>query len=62
MTAHSKLLTLPQEPFYRPLGIFLKHHRENLFEKFRQIRRLPTKKQNEENANEYELSKIAAEP
>ena len=30
---------VPSEPFYRPQSVFLQHHRDNVFETFRQIRR-----------------------
>lgn len=36
---NGKKMFVPKEPFYRPQPIFLKHHRENIFETFRQIRR-----------------------
>ena len=58
---NGKKIFVPQEPFYRPLNKFLKHHRENVFDKFRQIRKLPTKKIKEVSPNDYELfpSKVA---
>ena len=34
---------VPTEPFYRPQSQFLRHHREKVFETFRQIRRLGAK-------------------
>lgn len=58
---NGKEIFVPKEPFYRPLKIFLKHHRENVFDKFRQIRRLSTGKQNEVRPDEYELFPKAAE-
>jgi hypothetical protein len=58
---NGKKIFVPKEPFYRPLKIFLKHHRENVFDKFRQIRKLSTKSRNEVAPNEYELLTIAAE-
>lgn len=36
---NGKKMFVPIEPFYRPQQVFLQHHRENVFEKFRQIRR-----------------------
>jgi hypothetical protein len=36
---NGKKMYVPKEPFYRPQQVFLQHHRENVFEKFRQIRR-----------------------
>ncbi len=36
---NGKKIFIPSEPFYRPQSIFLQHHRENVFETFRQIRR-----------------------
>lgn len=36
---NGKPLFVPQEPFFRPNPIFLKHHREHVFETFRQIRK-----------------------
>lgn len=58
---NGKKIFVPKEPFYRPLNIFLKHHRENVFDKFRQIRKLSTKKQNEVRPSENDLFTIAAE-
>ena len=34
-----KKIYVPSEPFYRPQSVFLQHHRKNVFETFRQIRR-----------------------
>ena len=36
---NGKKMYVPSEPFYRPQPVFLQHHRENVFETFRQIRR-----------------------
>ena len=36
---NGKPLYVPQEPFFRPNPLFLKHHREHVFETFRQIRK-----------------------
>lgn len=36
---NGKPLFVPQEPFFRPNPLFLKHHREHVFETFRQIRK-----------------------
>ena len=36
---NGKKMFVPSIPFYRPQPIFLKHHRDNVFETFRQIRR-----------------------
>ena len=36
---NGKSLFVPEEPFFRPNPIFLKHHREHVFETFKQIRR-----------------------
>lgn len=58
---NGKEIFVPQEPFFRPLNIFLKHHRENVFDKFRQIRKMSTKTQKEENKGEYDLFPEAAE-
>ena len=59
---NGKKIFIPKEQFYRPLHIFLKHHRENVFEKFRQIRKLTTKKTNKDNYKEYNPLLIVAEP
>ncbi len=37
---NGKKIFVPIEPFYRPNLIYLKHHRENVFNTFRQIRRM----------------------
>lgn len=37
---NGKKIYIPTEPFYRPQPQFLRHHRENVFNTFRQIRRL----------------------
>lgn len=58
---NGKKIFVPKEPFYRPLSIFLKHHRENVFDKFRQIRKLTPKKQNETKPIENDLFTMAAE-
>lgn len=36
---NGKKMYVPSEPFYRPQPVFLQHHRDNVFETFRQIRR-----------------------
>ena len=36
---NGKSLFVPQEPFFRPNPLFLKHHREHVFETFKQIRK-----------------------
>ena len=36
---NGKKMYVPSEPFYRPQSVFLQHHREHVFETFRQIRR-----------------------
>lgn len=36
---NGKQIYVPEEPFYRPQPVFLRHHREKVFETFRQIRR-----------------------
>ena len=51
---NGKKIFVPKEPFYRPLNVFLKHHRENVFDKFRQIRKMTTK-QPKDDAQEFEL-------
>lgn len=58
---NGKEIFIPQEPFFRPLNVFLKHHRENVFDKFRQIRKISSKPKNEEHPQEYELFPKAAE-
>ena len=58
---NGKKIFVPKEPFYRPLSVFLKHHRENVFEKFRQIRKMTIKQKREEQNQEYELFPMAAE-
>ena len=35
---NGKKIFVPSEPFYRPQSVFLQHHRDNVFETFRQIR------------------------
>jgi hypothetical protein len=51
---NGKKIFVPKEPFYRPLSVFLKHHRENVFDKFRQIRKMSAK-QSKDDAQEFEL-------
>ena len=58
---NGKKIFVPKEPFYRPLNIFLKHHRENVFDKFRQIRKMSTNRHCEVTPNESELFTTAAE-
>lgn len=59
---NGKEIFVPKEPFFRPLNIFLKHHRENVFDKFRQIRKMSTKQKKEDQSQEYDLFKNVAEP
>lgn len=59
---NGKKIFVPQEPFYRPLNIFLKHHRENVFEKFRQIRKMSEKTYANEGPTERDKIIQAAEP
>ena len=59
---NGKKMFVPSEPFYRPQQVFLKHHRDNVFETFRQIRRnycITTTKNYVQEENEY--YKCAAE-
>ena len=58
---NGKEIFIPQEPFFRPLNVFLKHHRENVFDKFRQIRKMPSKPKKEEHSQEYDLFPNAAD-
>ena len=51
---NGKKIFVPKEPFYRPLSVFLKHHRENVFNKFRQIRKMSAK-QSRDDVQEFEL-------
>lgn len=37
---NGKKMFVPKEPFYQPQKLFLKHHREKVFNTFRQIRKL----------------------
>lgn len=58
---NGKPIFVPKEPFFRPLDKFLKHHRENVFDKFRQIRKMPAKTLQEERTKQFELFPMAAE-
>lgn len=58
---NGKPIFVPKEQFYRPLNVFLKHHRENVFDKFRQIRRLSSQQQKNEQATEFNLFSNVAE-
>ena len=53
---NGKSLFVPKEPFFRPNLLFLKHHREHVFETFKQIRKkeeLKTESRNPIVTQEY---------
>ena len=58
---NGKDIFVPKEPFYRPLNIFLKHHRENVFDKFKQIRKISKKQEKDGQTQKYDLFLKAAE-
>ena len=59
---NGKPLFVPKEPFFRPNPIFLKHHRDHVFETFKQIRKKEESKKETRNPIATQKYLFAAEP